>query len=118
LLSALVVPALSYAQLPPTDGERERRATASTARKLSRLEFDALLKSPEKVLVLDVRRPDEIQAIGGFPVFLSVQAAALESYMAFIPRDRAIVPVSNHAARAARAAALLEQHGFTVAGVI
>jgi rhodanese-related sulfurtransferase len=60
-------------------------------------------------LLIDVRRPDEISANGGFPVYLSIQAGDLDKHLAEIPRDRVIVTVSNHAARGGRAA----DHGFT-----
>ena len=71
-----------------------------------------------KVLILDVRRPDELISIGGFAVYLSVQAAELEKQLGAIPKDRPIVTVSNHANRAGRAADLLETHGFKVAGAV
>ena len=119
LLPLLFAPAVSRAQQSAGQSRGARaEAPAPTAKKLSRAEFDALLKSPASVLVLDVRRPDELQSIGGFPAYLSIQANDLEKYVAFIPKDRTIVPVSNHASRAGRAAALLEKHGFKVAGVI
>ena len=91
---------------------------AESFKKLTRAQFDALLREPGKVLVLDVRRPDELQTIGGFPVYVSIQAKDLEQHLAFLPKDRAIVTVSNHAGRAGKAAQLLEKHGFTVAGGI
>jgi gluconolactonase len=84
---------------------------------LSRAQIDALLAKPGEVLFLDVRRADEIGVKGGFPVFLSVQLAQLERFLPFIPRDRTIVPVSNHAGRAKKAASLLTANGFRVAGV-
>ncbi len=68
--------------------------------------------------MLDVRRPDELTSIGGFPAYLSIQAAELEKSLAWIPKDRAIVTVSNHAARAGRAADLLAKNGFNVVGAI
>ena len=92
-------------------------ASADT-RKLTRAEFDALRADPSKLLVLDVRRPDELTSIGGFGVYLSIQAADLEKSLAWIPKDRTIVTVSNHASRAVRAADLLTKNGFTVAGAI
>src|SRR4051812_41185560 len=67
-------------------------------------ELDALLAKPDHVLLLDVRRPDEVTSIGGFPVYLSVQASDLEKSLAWIPKDRTIVTVSNHAGRAGKAA--------------
>jgi rhodanese-related sulfurtransferase len=94
------------------------QAPAASIKKLSRAEFDALVKDPGAVLLLDVRRPDELQSVGGFPAYFSIQNAEVEKYLAFIPKDRLIVTVSNHANRAQRAAALLEKNGFKVAGAI
>lgn len=88
------------------------------ASKLSRTDLDALLAKPDQVVILDVRRPDELTAIGGFPVYLSIQSKELEKSLAYIPRDRAIVTVSNHAGRALGAANLLASKGFKVAGAI
>jgi rhodanese-related sulfurtransferase len=88
------------------------------ARELSRAEFEALLAQPEKLLIIDVRRPDELTKIGGFPVFLSVQIKELENSTAWIPTDRTIVTVSNHAARSGRAADFLASKGYQVAGTV
>jgi len=88
------------------------------AKTLTRAELDQLLSTPEKVLLIDVRRPDEISTNGGFPVYLSIQIADLEKHLDAIPRDRVIVTVSNHAARGGRAADLLAAHGFNVAGAV
>ena len=85
---------------------------------LTRAQVDVLLANPQAVLFIDVRRPDEIQSVGGFPVYLNIQAAELAQRLAFIPRDRTLVTVSNHAARAGKAADLLVSHGFTVAGAV
>jgi rhodanese-related sulfurtransferase len=90
----------------------------SQARELSRAEFDKLLQTPEKLLIVDVRRPDEISRIGGFPVYLAVQPADLEANLKWIPRDRQIVTVSNHATRSGRAADLLKSKGFSVLGTV
>ncbi len=89
---------------------------AFKAHVLSREELDKLLAQPAKVLVIDVRRPDEISQIGGLPVYLNIQPADLEKNLAWIPRDRIIVTLSNHAARAGKAADLLAAKGFKVAG--
>jgi rhodanese-related sulfurtransferase len=86
--------------------------------RLSREEADALLAAPQQVLVLDVRRPDELIRYGSFPVFLSVQAKELESQLNAVPKDRPILTVSNHAQRAGAAGDFLASHGFTVAGAI
>ena len=85
---------------------------------LTRAELDQLLATPDKVLLIDVRRPDEIASNGGFPVYLSIQIGELEKHLDSIPRDRLIVTVSNHAARGGRAADLLAGKGFNVAGAV
>ena len=86
------------------------------AAKLNKAQIDALLAKPEELLIVDVRRPDEITASGGFSVFLSIQAKELESRLAFIPKDRTIITVSNHFIRAGAAADYLAEHGYKVAG--
>ena len=107
-------PAASLAQQP---APASAPAVTAETPALSRAQIDALLAKPGEVLFLDVRRADEIGVKGGFPVYLSVQLAQLERFLPFIPRDRTIVPVSNHAGRARKAAALLTANGFRVAGV-
>lgn len=86
--------------------------------KLNRSQIDALLAKPDKLLIIDVRRPDELTKIGGFPVYLNIQATDLEKELAYIPKERTIVTVSNHAGRAGAAADLLTGKGFKVAGAI
>lgn len=92
--------------------------TPDNVKVLSKADIDAFLASPDQVLIIDVRRPDELTSIGGFPAYLSIQSNALESSLAWIPSNRAIVTVSNHAGRAKRAAALLSNSGFDVLGAV
>lgn len=94
------------------------KAPKSNAHLLTNAEFDVLVAHPESLVLVDVRRPDEVTAIGGFPVYLSIQLKDLASSLAWIPKDRTVVLVSNHAGRAARAADLLSGKGFKVAGAI
>jgi len=85
---------------------------------LTNAEFDALRAKPVQLLIVDVRRPDEITSIGGFAVYLNIQPADLDSHLDLIPRERTIVTVSNHANRAGRVADALVRHGFKVAGAL
>jgi uncharacterized protein GlcG (DUF336 family)/rhodanese-related sulfurtransferase len=85
---------------------------------LTRAQLDELIAKPGKLLIVDVRRPDELTSIGGFPAYFSVQAADLEKSLEWIPKDRRIVTVSNHAGRAVRAADLLTAKGFKVVGSV
>ena len=92
--------------------------TGKLAPKLSRAEVDKLLGNPDKIIFIDLRRPDEIIAIGSFPIYLSIQAKNLQESLDYIPKDRQIVTVSNHAGRAAAAADLLVTNGFHVVGAV
>ena len=85
-------------------------------KQLSRAEIDSLLAKPAQVVVIDVRRPDEVVSKGSFPVFLNIQIKELENSLAYIPKDREIITVSNRAHRAGAAGDLLTAKGFKVAG--
>lgn len=85
-------------------------------KQLNRAEIDSLLAKPEQVVVLDVRRPDELISKGSFPVFLSIQTNDVEKYLAYIPKDRTIVTVSNRAHRAGAVGDLLTAKGYKVSG--
>ena len=86
------------------------------AKRLSRADVDALLAKPDSVLFIDLRTPAEFIQYGSFPVFLSIQNKDLEKQLAWLPKDRQIVTVSNHSQRAGAAADLLAAKGFNVAG--
>ena len=86
------------------------------AKRLSKADVDALLAKPDSVIFVDLRAPAELIEFGSFPVFLSVQNKDLEKQLAWLPRDRQIVTVSNHSQRAGAAADLLASKGFNVAG--
>ena len=116
VLVALVTLGASVQGQAQQTAQGEAPRPASTAKVLKRAEIDALLAQPATVLVIDVRRPDEITSIGGFPIYLNVQAGDLEKRLPSIPKDRVIITVSNHASRAGRAADLLQKNGFNVAG--
>lgn len=92
------------------------QAAKPISAKLNRQQVDGLLAYADQVLIIDVRRPDEISSIGGFPAYLSVQAKDIDSGAVFIPRDRTLITVSNHAGRALKAADALLAKGFKVAG--
>jgi rhodanese-related sulfurtransferase len=118
-LATLAVAALLLS-VPAAQAQQPAAAAAtpykSISSKLNRNQIDGLLSYPDQVLIVDVRRPDEITTIGGFPAYLSVQAKDLEASVALIPRDRTLITVSNHANRALKAADTLLAKGFKVAG--
>lgn len=100
--------------------------TAATARvpqpwtykteNLSKAQVDALLANPSKLVIIDLRRPDELVKYGSFPAYLNVQLKTLPEVLDYIPKDRVILTVSNRAHRAGAAGDLLTSKGFKVAG--
>lgn len=115
LVFVFVAP-LSFAQADATKPAPAAAKYEAKSSKLNRAQIDKLLTKPEQLIFIDLRRPDELTKIGGFPVYLSIQLADLEKSLAFIPKDRTIITVSNHAGRALRGADLLADKGFKVAG--
>src|SRR5215831_3719321 len=113
ILVTLAAAAVAFGQGDATQGKGKQ---ASQAKVLTRTEVDELLNKPDQVLILDVRRPDEIKDVGGFSVYLNIQINDLEKSLAWIPKDRTIIALSNHAARGGRAADILSKAGFKVAG--
>ncbi len=114
LMAMALSSSMALAQQPPA----APREPSYKAHVLTPAELDKLIETPNKLLFIDVRRPDEVSKNGGFPVYLSIQADQLEKGLAWIPKDRTIVTVSNHAARGGVAADLLTGKGFKVAGTV
>lgn len=114
LVLALAAP-FGLAQQGATQGQQVKQYKTA---KLNRVQVDSLLAKPERLVVLDVRQPDELSEIGGFPVYLSIQSADVEKQLAYIPKDRNILTVSNHAGRALRTGDLLLEKGFKVVGAV
>jgi rhodanese-related sulfurtransferase len=118
LFVAVLAAPLAHAQqaTPGTPQASQPQPWIYKTKQLNRAEIDALLAKPGKVVVIDVRRPDELISKGSFPVFLSIQAKDLANQLAYIPKDRHIVTVSNRAHRAGAAGDFLSEHGYHVAG--
>jgi len=86
--------------------------------RLNRAAFDSLNARPEQLLIIDLRRPDELTKNGGFPVYFSLQPSDVQRSLSLIPRDRLIVTVSNRAHRAGAVGDILSGLGFHVVGAI
>ncbi len=87
ILFTLLAASISFAQQggSPKQAATTEKAAPAKAKTLTRADLDALLAKPGQVLLIDVRRPDEISTIGGFPVYLSIQNGELEKHLADIP---------------------------------
>lgn len=117
---ALALPALTAFQAQAQQAPAAYVAPPWTykTRQLSRNDVDKLIGNPKKLLVIDVRRPDELIKYGSLPVYLNIQIKDLPEVLDYIPRDRQIVTVSNRAHRAGAAGDLLSANGFKVAGAL
>ncbi|MDI1347772.1 rhodanese-like domain-containing protein [Aquabacterium sp.] len=125
LLSTAVLSLPAMAQNAPAAPATATAASTYVAppwtyktQQLSRNDVDKLLGNPKKLLIIDVRRPDELGKNGSFPVYLSVQIKDLPEALEYIPKDRVIVTVSNRAHRAGAAGDLLSSKGYKVAGAV
>jgi rhodanese-related sulfurtransferase len=114
ILMILVAATIAFGQAD--NAKQGKKKQASTAKVLTRAEFDELLTKPDQILIIDVRRPDEIKDVGGFPVYLSIQIGDLKNRLDWIPKDRTLIALSNHAGRGSQAADILTKAGFKVAG--
>lgn len=114
IIAVMIAPA-SFAQ-DATNAAQPAAKYEAKSQKLNRAQIEKLLANPEQLVFIDLRRPDELTRIGGFAAYFSIQLTDLEKNLAFIPKDRVIVTVSNHAGRALRGADLLAEKGFNVAG--
>lgn len=121
---AVVALALSASAAHAAEPQKKPAPAAAAAtpsyktQELHRAQIDALLAHPEDLVIVDIRRPDELTRIGGFPAYFSVQLDDVEKYAAFIPKQRKVVTVSNHAHRAFKAGDLLSAKGYNVVGAI
>lgn len=119
LVAAFSAP-LSFAQTEPakSPATAEVHEYKGKAPKLNRAQIDAWLAKPDKVVFVDLRRPDELNTIGSLPVYLNIQAKELKNYLAYIPKDRSVITISNHAGRAGAGGDVLLEAGFKVVGAI
>lgn len=116
MLAAFAATAIAADPKPAAPAVTERPKPKTP--ELSRAQFEAWLAKPSELLIIDLRRPDELSKIGGFPVYLSIQSKDLENSLDWIPKDRSIVAVSNHTSRSGRAADFLASKGYKVVGIV
>lgn len=119
-VAALALSASAVQAAEPAKAAAPAAAATQTykTKELHRAQIDALLAKPDELVIIDIRRPDELTRIGGFPAYLSIQLDDIEKHAAFIPRQRKVVTVSNHAHRAFKAGDLLSAKGYNVVGAI
>lgn len=103
---------------PPVASTYVAPPWAYKTQQLNKTQVDQLLAEPQKLLIIDLRRPDELVKYGSFRTYLNVQIKDLVEVLDYIPKDRKLLLVSNRAHRAGQAGDLLSTKGYAVAGAI
>ncbi|MGQ9635959.1 MAG: rhodanese-like domain-containing protein [Bryobacteraceae bacterium] len=102
ILSCALLAALVVAQ----------QSSETSAKKATPEEIRAMLGSSQKVFFLDVRSPKELEELGTLPGYVNIPLVQLENRLSEVPKHRLIITACNRAARAAKAAAILEKAGY------
>ena len=71
-----------------------------------------MIDSKQKFYFLDVREPKELEERGTIKGYVNIPLSQLESRVKEIPKDVAIVSACARGVRAAKAAVILETHGY------
>lgn len=75
---------------------------------------EALEKSSQGILFVDVREPDEIAQLAyDVPEIVAIPLSQFESRYAEVPRDREIVMVCKGGGRSLKTTRFLRDHGYT-----
>jgi len=75
-----------------------------------------VLSKPEQALILDIRRPDELTKIGGFPVYLSIQTSDVQRALASYRKTASSSSCQTAAHRAGAVGDILHGLGYNVIG--
>lgn len=107
LLSGAAMVAASMAVAQPPSGD---------TKKLTPEQVKEMLASKQRVFLLDVREPKELEELGAIDGYVNIPLGQLESRLAEVPKDRTVITVCRVGGRAGRAAELLSKNGYRTAG--
>ncbi|MFN0170174.1 MAG: rhodanese-like domain-containing protein [Bryobacteraceae bacterium] len=85
-------------------------------KKLTPEELKEMLASKQKVFLLDVREPHELDEMGAVEGYVNIPLGQLEGRLNEVPKDRTIVTICRVGGRAGRAAELLNRNGYQTGG--
>ena len=92
-----------------------RSASAEEVKKLTADDLKQYLQEG-KYYFLDVREPSELQQYGSVKGYVNIPLGQVEKRLSEIPKDRTIVTMCEHGARATKAAEILQKNGYKVVG--
>ena len=82
-------------------------------RRLPADELKKMLEGKEKLFLLDVREPKELEQDGAIEGAVNIPLGTLDKRLADVPKDVKLISICRRARRAARAADLLEKDGHS-----
>lgn len=94
-----------------------RQTESKTQKKLASEEVVKLLDTPQDVLFIDVREPNEIAVTGTLKGALTIPVGQLADRLKEVPKDKPVVAFCRRGGRATRAANLLDEKGYKTVGV-
>ena len=89
---------------------------AAAEKKLTPDELAQMLEQKDKVFLLDVREPNELEEAGAIDGYVNIPLGQLEKRLSEVPKNKLIITYCMRGNRAGRAAELLEKNGFEVYG--
>ena len=81
-------------------------------KKLTPEELKQMIDSKQQFFFLDVREPKELEEVGTIKGYVNIPLGQLEARVNEIPKGVAIVGACARGVRAAKAAEILERHGY------
>lgn len=86
-------------------------------KKLSADELKQTIEKTDRLFLLDVREPRELEEFGTLKNSVNVPLGQVEKRIAEVPKDRKVVVFCQRGIRAAKAAEVLKRNGYEVIGV-
>jgi rhodanese-related sulfurtransferase len=108
-----VLGALAIAWAQPPQAAEPVAASKPDPRRLSAVELKKMLDARQKVFLLDVREPKELEEEGAIKGAINIPLGTLAQHLGQVPKGVQLVSICRGAQRAAHAADLLDKHGYT-----
>ena len=90
----------------------QEKFAKSDAKQLTTDDIKKLVDSKAKMVVVDVREPDELEKLGTLEGVMNIPLGQVESRWSEVPKDVPLVVLCNRGARAGKAADVFKEHGY------
>lgn len=92
------------------------RAAENQTPQLTADDLKKMVDEKRKFFFLDVREPKELEENGTLKGYVNIPLSELESRVTEVPKGMDVVTACARGVRAAKAAVILEKHGYKVIG--